>query len=216
MSSSTSLSPTSTFPSPTHSNTPHPSESGIQIPTTTVVGIGAGFVGFALSLLGTLLFIRFIRLAIKARREGIPVRTAWVDQGGFFGWIHGIGSRDNGNETDRMRRMDELERSGYWGGGGGWYTSEITRMRIWNEIRRENALAMRRGKEGEDLGDRPELWEVDLAEGRVRVEGKGGLGEDLDLDLDLVQYTVSYISGPVEYRHDLIHRSHCPSVLALP
>jgi hypothetical protein len=132
----------------------------VTIPTTTVVGIGAGFVAFALSLLGCLLLVRFLRLALRARREGIPVRQAWNDQGGVFGWLHGLGAQDR--ETDRIRRIEEIERSGYWAGGGGWYSSEILRMRLWNEIRREGM------KVKDDLGERPGMWEVGLGETKVQ------------------------------------------------
>jgi hypothetical protein len=128
--------------------------------------------------------IRFIRLAIKARRDGIPVRTAWVDQGGFFGWIHGVGPQDS---SARERRMEEIERmrSGYWGGGGGWYASEITRMRIWNELRREQEAALLVAK-GEGLGERPGMWEVDLA------------GEKQDEErVELRGYTVSHVEHPM-------------------
>jgi hypothetical protein len=56
--------------------------------------------------------------------------------------------------------MEELERAGFWTGGGGWYSSEIARMRLWNEMRREGL------KVQEDIGERPELWEVALGEGK--------------------------------------------------
>lgn len=57
-------------------------------------------------------------------------------------------------------------------------------MRLWNELRRENALAMARAGKGEELGDRPGMWEVDLNPGEKAAF-------DTEVDLDLVQYTVS-------------------------
>ena len=56
--------------------------------------------------------------------------------------------------------MEELERAGFWTGGGGWYSSEIARMRLWNEMRREGL------KLKEDVGERPEIWEIGLGEGK--------------------------------------------------
>jgi hypothetical protein len=176
MSSSTTPSPTTSTPSRA-SSTRHV-ESGVTIPTTTVVGIGVGFVGFALFLLSCLLLIRFAKLALRARREGIPIRQAWNDQGGFFGWLHGFGARDR--DGDRVRRIEEIERSGYWAGGGGWYSSEILRMRLWNEIRREGLKAK------DDLGERPGMWEVGLGE----KDGQGVI-EVLEDDKRLDTYHVS-------------------------
>jgi hypothetical protein len=183
MSSTTTPSPTTTSPSPASSATHHV-ESGVTIPTTTVVGIGAGFVAFALSLLGSLLLVRFAKLALRARREGIPVRQAWNDQGGLFGWLHGFGARDR--DTDRVRRIEEIERSGYWAGGGGWYSSEILRMRLWNEIRREGM------KVKDDLGERPGMWEVGLGEGK----GQENV-EELEDEKRLDTYHVSLVSSCV-------------------
>ena len=74
-------------------------------------------------------------------------------------------------------------------GGGGWYGSEMTRMRLWNERVREE-----RGGYGKDEkiwdGEKPELWEVDL--------DRQGRGRDIDDDDEkghepvdpLVHYTV--------------------------
>lgn len=180
MSSTASSSLTTTSPTPTQSGYHHV-ESGVTIPTTTVVGIGIGFVGFALSLLGSLLLIRFLKLALRARRDGIPVRQAWRDQGGFFGWLHGFGAQDR--ETDRIRRIEEIERSGYWAGGGGWYSSEILRMRLWNEIRREGM------KVKDDLGERPGMWEVGLGEGKDE-EDVGELVDEKRLDTYHVSLSV--------------------------
>lgn len=183
MSSTTTPSPTTTSPSPASSGTQH-AQSGVTIPTTTVVGIGAGFVAFALSLLGCLLLVRFFKLALRARREGIPVRQAWNDQGGLFGWLHGFGAQDR--ETDRRRRIEEIERSGYWAGGGGWYSSEILRMRLWNEIRREGM------KVKDDLGERPGMWEVGLGEG-TRQENVEELEDEKRLDAYHVSLVISHV-----------------------
>ena len=185
MSSTTTPSTTTTSPSPASSGTQH-AQSGVTIPTTPVVGIGAGFVAFALSLLGCLLLVRFFKLAFRARREGIPVRQAWNDQGGLFGWLHGFGAQDR--ETDRRRRIEEIERSGYWAGGGGWYSSEILRMRLWNEIRREGM------KVKDDLGERPGMWEVGLGEG-ARQDEVEELEDEKRLDTYHVSLIISYGIG---------------------
>ena len=205
--SSFSSSPSSS-PSPTSAPRPTTTASGIVIPTTTVVAIGAGFITFALLLLSLVLFIRFLRLVFRCKKEGKDWRVEWEAQGGTWGWLHRTSPRD-------PYRDEITSRGGYVGygygrgtglgngvgwmnsgvGGGGWYGSEMTRMRLWNERVREE-----RGGYGKDEkiwdGEKPELWEVDL--------DRGARSRDLDRDIDLDDEKDHESDSP------LVHHTVCP------
>lgn len=198
--SSTAPSSTSSSPTPTESHHPRPTETGINIPTSTVVAIGAGFVCFALIVLGTLLLIRLIRLFFACRRDGTPFREAWAAQGGVFGWLHGVGSSSSSRPGERGGgvggggRINEgymawLPASGL--GAGGWYASEVARMRIWNEVLRAGQ-AGQGSKELEYWGGKvPALWEVDVGGRHVMTIPQREKG-----DCDWVDYVVSLPAHP--------------------
>ena len=127
-------------------------------------------------------------------------RAEWENQGGAFGWLH----RTSPPDPDR----DNVGAGGYGGfgygfgngggygrggtawnpggvGGGGWYGSELTRMRMWNDRMREE----RAGKDwGIWEGEKPGIWEV-------------GLEMEMEMEMEkksdregLVDYTVRTLS----------------------
>lgn len=87
--------------------------------------------------------------------------------------------------------MEELERAGFWTGGGGWYSSEIARMRLWNEMRREGL------KLKEDVGERPEIWEVALGEAKPDMADTDWNEEEKIFEVYHVSFIILH-----PYRHD--------------
>jgi hypothetical protein len=133
---------TTDFPPPTHTHhAPRASETTVDIPSSTVISIGLGFVAFAVGILFILVFIRVLRIsraARAARAQGRQVTFAelWHEEGGILGFLTGLGAENAGvgagglgGDLIRVRRMLE----------------ERTRML-------------------EGLGRRPVMWEVEVPE----------------------------------------------------
>ena len=122
-----------------------------NIPSSTVVAIGGGFVSFALIILGSLTFIRMLRVARQAagRRaagEAVTFKELWRIEGGFWGFITGLGGE-----------------SAVIGAGG--RNEQQLRFAIWREIRMLETLI---GEESK-VPVEPIMWEVAVPE-----KGTGG------------------------------------------
>ena len=141
-------------PSRVHSRADASSSNSNGIPSSTVVGIGGGFVAFAVTVLSVFTLSRVVRLALRARREresGVDVtfRELWNREGGFWGFMTGLGG-----ESAAI--------------GAGAHILDSAQQRRWEQ------LVMRSGMmrlEEDDLRQKPEMWEF-------RVPEKSGIGED--------------------------------------
>ena len=112
--------PTSTDPSAA----PSPSVSTIhqaEIPASTVIGIGLGFVALTTSMLFSLIAYRMFRVYISVRRRrqagdrGVTFRHEWRNAGGMFGFMSNLNRNGPGDSAlivgaggVEMRRRVEL------------------------------------------------------------------------------------------------------------
>ena len=163
------------------------SSSSVDIPTSTVVSIGLGFVAFAISILVALMLTRMLRVF---RRSRDPVRNTrnetfrqmWRNEGGFWGFLTGLGG----------------ESAGLGAGGIG---GDIARMRRWAEFLRLMELEFGTRDQAKPLGKTPEMWEVGILpkNGRVKEELPEGVEREMfakpiDED-DLKEYNVGFAAG---------------------
>lgn len=116
---------------------------GVDIPSSTIVSIGLGFVGFALSVLFLLVSVRVFRthryVALERRRgnASITFRQHWRNQGGFFGFL-----TNSGSETSTF--------------GASYITSDMEHIRRMIEEREWRAKGFSIKLE------RPQLWEAEV------------------------------------------------------
>lgn len=137
--------PTTTQPSASASASPS-SQSGntiTNIPTSTVSAIGGGFIGFAFTVLLSLTLLRVFRVYRDVKRrqrqgENIRFSQQWNTEGGFWGFLTGIGGGG----------------SNILVGAGG--RRDLDLWRIWDEYGIGGL-----GKNGEDAIP-PEMWEVEV------------------------------------------------------
>ena len=96
-------SPTTTLPSGPSSPSlsaplPAMTTQPVEIPATTVIGIGLGFVALTSGVLISLIGVRMARVYVSVRRRraagepGASFRDEWRRAGGMFGFISGFGS----------------------------------------------------------------------------------------------------------------------------
>ncbi|WVW83651.1 hypothetical protein I302_105672 [Kwoniella bestiolae CBS 10118] len=69
-------------------------QAGITIPTSTVISIGLGFLAFSAFILLFLLSFRLNRIRKLAKRNGVPFKTQWRNEGGTWGWLTSFGDSD--------------------------------------------------------------------------------------------------------------------------
>ncbi|WVF71704.1 hypothetical protein IAT40_006512 [Kwoniella sp. CBS 6097] len=130
----------------------------VNIPTSTIVSIGVGFVAFSSVVLMALLLMRVLRLRKIAAARGMSFRVVWRNEGGFWGfWTSFSGS--------------DAELLGV--GGGGHWGMRVIRDRL---------------KEAEMEKMRPLMWEsewyndVHKNEGEMAGEPSTGIASMEEMD----------------------------------
>lgn len=152
---------------PTQNLSPRYTQTSVEIPTSTVVSIGLGFVAFALGCVCILLLIRVLRIhrsirAARRRGQQTSFLETWRDEGGIWGFFTGLGGEAIG-------------------GGGGMHL-DLGRMRRMEELLRRMEES---GMEGSGvLRKKPELWEVEIEQGGgsrhgSESESDSGVGEKM-------------------------------------
>ncbi|WVQ99185.1 hypothetical protein IAU59_006317 [Kwoniella sp. CBS 9459] len=131
-SSSSSLS-SSTSTAPSASSTSNGQRQYVNIPTSTIVSIGVGFVAFSSAVVIALLIMRVLRIRKVAIARGVRFKVVWRSEGGFWGFWTSFAGSD--------AEMVGVGGGGY--GGTGWG------MRVMRERMRE--------AEAEKM--RPVMWE---------------------------------------------------------
>ncbi|GFZ44189.1 hypothetical protein JCM24511_01910 [Saitozyma sp. JCM 24511] len=133
---------------------PRASQSTVDIPSSTVVSIGLGFVAFAGGMVSILILLRMLRIyraTLRARRAGQPAtfRQLWREDGGLMGFITGLGAENTGI------------------GAGG--IADLVRVRRMLE---ERARIL------EGLGKVPAMWEVQVQQKGAQNAGKADSDRD--------------------------------------
>ncbi|WVR07252.1 hypothetical protein IAU60_004293 [Kwoniella sp. DSM 27419] len=79
------------LPTPGATNTSSSSSQYVEIPSSTIISIGLGFLAMGLGVLSLLLLFRLRRLRKLARQQGRTVRDLWRTEGGFWGFLTSLG-----------------------------------------------------------------------------------------------------------------------------
>lgn len=146
----------------------------VDIPTSTVVAIGGGFIILALSFVGLLIVIRLLRLSQEVKRRtqegetGLTVRGLWVERGGFWGYGRGArGLNDHGLALGA-------------GGGMTLHPDQIRRYLIWQQLAMMDLDGGGAGAAKDEDGKYivPKLWEVGIGEEEDQVLHAGEILDD--------------------------------------
>ncbi|WWC89544.1 uncharacterized protein L201_004468 [Kwoniella dendrophila CBS 6074] len=74
-------------------------QGGINIPTSTVISIGLGFLAFSFMILMILLGFRLNRIRKLTKTTNKSFKQIWNDEGGFWGFLTSFGEESNSNQS---------------------------------------------------------------------------------------------------------------------